>query len=111
MWIGGYSSWLGLEGYLLHLECREIDVIVDTALGEQSDVLEVLVVLDNVVKVGVAFTANVLKGLNFQWKLGRVLGTTFGVYLAVFDHRLEPGEVFVVMRNDNLEVQRVPRCG
>ena len=58
-----------------------------------------------------AFTADVFKGLDFEGGLGRVLGATFGVYLAVFDDRLEPGEVFVVMRNDNLKVQRVPRCG
>ena len=111
MRIGGDSSWSGLEGDVLHLKCREIDMIVDAALGEQSDVLEVLVVFDNVVKVGVAFTANIVKSLDFEGKLRRVLGATFGVYLAVFNDRLEPSKVFVVMRDNNLTVQRVPRCG
>ena len=60
-------------------------MIVDAALGEKGDVLEVLVVLDDVVKVGVAFTADILKGLDFEGKLGGVLGAAFGVYLAVFN--------------------------
>ena len=32
--ISGDTSWLGVEGYLFHLECREIDMIIDAALGE-----------------------------------------------------------------------------
>lgn len=108
---GGDSPWSGLEGNFLHLKCREIGMIVDAALGEKSDVLEVLVMVNNVVKVGVAFTANVLKGLDFERKLGRVLRATFSVYLAVFDDRLEPGEVFIVMRDDDLTFQRIPCCG
>lgn len=31
------------------------------------------------------FTADVLEGLNFEARLGRMLGTTFGIDLAMFD--------------------------
>lgn len=86
-------------------------MVVHAALGEQGDILEALVVPDNMIKVGMAFTADVVKNLNIEAKFGRVLGTAFGVDLAVFDDRFEPGKVFAVMRDDNLKVRRVKSRG
>lgn len=111
MWEGSDSSRFGLEGYLFHLECGEISVVIDAALGEKSDVLDALVVLDDVVKVGVTFTADVLKSLDFEVKLGRMLGAAFGIDLDVVDDRLQPGKVFAVMRDDDLNVLKVSRDG
>ena len=61
-------------------------MVIDAALSKKGDVLEALVVLDNMVKVGMTFTANVLKGINFETGLGRMLGATFRIDLAVFDN-------------------------
>lgn len=108
---GGDSSWFDFESFLLHLERGELDMVIHTTLGEKGDILKALVVIDNMVKVGVTFTADVLKGLDFEAKLGRVLGTAFGVHLAMSDDRLQPGKVFVVMRDDDLKVQSLARGG
>ena len=86
-------------------------MVVDAALSEQDNILEALVMFDDMMKVGMTFTANVLKGLNFEAGLGRMLGAAFRIDLAVFDHRFEPGQVFVVVRDNNLVVQSIPRCG
>lgn len=84
-------------------------MVIDAALGEEGNILETLVVLDNMIEVGVTFTTDVLKGLDFERKLRRVLGAAFGIDLAVFNDRFEPGKVFAVMRDDNLIVLRVLR--
>ncbi len=39
------------------------------------------------VKVGVTFPADVLKSLDIEAIIGRVLGAAFGIDLAVFDDR------------------------
>ena len=110
MGVGGDSARFGCEGYLLHLDSGEVGMVVDAALGEEGNIFEAIVVLDNVVKVGVTFAANVLKRLDVDAKLGGVLGSAFGIDLAVFHDRLEPGEIFAVMRDDNLKVLGVPCC-
>ena len=46
---------------------------VDAALDKQGDLLETVVIFDDMVEVGVAFTANVLKCLDFKARLGRML--------------------------------------
>lgn len=104
-------SRFGLEGYLLHLQCGEISMVIDPALGEQSDVFETLVAVGYVVKVGVTFTADIFKSLDIEAKVGRVFRAAFRIDLAVIDDRFEPGKVFVVMRDDDLKVWRVSRCG
>ena len=57
--VGGHVAGFGGEGGFFHLEGGERDVVVDAALGEEGDGGEVVVVLDDVVEVGVAFTADV----------------------------------------------------
>ena len=104
---GGDPSWFGVEGDLLHLECGQIRVVIDTALDEQGDIAEAIIVLDDVVKVGVTFAADVLEGLDVEAKLGCVLGAAFGVDLAMFDDRLKPRKVFIVVGHDHLKVWRV----
>ena len=107
----GDPSWFGVEGDLLHLECGQIRMVIDTALDEQGDITEAIIVLDDVVKVGVTFTADVLEGLDVEAKLGCVLGAAFGVDLAMFHDRLKPRKVFTVVSDDHLKVWRVERRG
>lgn len=104
---GRDPSVLCVKGPLLHLKGREVDMIVDAALGEEGDVLEAVVVLDNVVKVGVTFTTNVLKCFDFKPWLGRMFGAAFRVDLAMVNDRLQPGEVLVVLGNDDFKILRV----
>lgn len=104
---GSDASWFGVEGYLLHLQCSQIRVIIDAALGEQGDILEAIVVLDDVTQVGVTFAANVLKGLDVEVELGRHCGVTFGVDLTLVHDGLKPGKVFIVVGDDELEALRV----
>ena len=79
-------------------------MVIDTALSEEGDILQIIVVFHDMIKVGVTFTANVLERFNVEASLGRVLGTTFGVNLALSDDGLEPGKVFVVMSNNELNI-------
>lgn len=111
MWEGGDTSWFGVEGYFSHLKCVEIGMVINAGLREKGDILEALVVLDDMMKVGVTFAADVFEGFGVELKLGRVLGAAFGVDLAVFDDRFEPGKVFIVVRDDYFKVQMVPRYG
>ena len=104
---GSHASQFGIEGYLLHLLCIEVGVIIDTALGEEGDILQVIVVFHDMMKIGVTFTANVLERFNVEASLGRVLGTAFRVNLALSNDGLEPGETFVVMSDNELNVLRV----
>ena len=86
-------------------------MVVDTALSKERDVLEAVVVLDNVVEVGVTFTTNVLKWLDFEAWLRRMFGAAFRIDLAMVNDRLEPGEVLIVLGNDKLKFFRVPGDG
>lgn len=54
------------------------------------------------------FAANVLERLDVEAELGCILGATFGVDLALVQDGLEPGEVFIVVGDDELEALRVP---
>ena len=65
-------------------------MVIDAALGEQSNILEAMVVLDDVIKIAVTFSANVLESFDVEANLGRVLRATFGVDFAMFDDWLEP---------------------
>ena len=109
MRVSGDPSRLGVEGSLFHLECGEISMVIDAALGEQGDILETVVVLDNMVEVGVTFTADVLEGIDVEAELGRVLRAAFGIDLAVLDDCFEPAKILAIVRDDNLQVQRIPR--
>lgn len=82
-------------------------MVIDAALGEQGDILETIVVLDDVTQVSVTFTANILERLDVEEELGRIHGATFGVDLALVHDRLEPGKVFVVVGNDEFKALRV----
>ena len=108
---GSDPSVLCLQGSLLHLECSKIGMVVDTALSKEGDVLEAVVVLDNMAKVGVTFTTNILKSLDFKTWLGCIFGAAFRVHLAMIEDRLEPGEILVVVSNDDLKVLSVPGDG
>ena len=79
-------------------------MVIDAALSEKGDILEVIVVFDDMIKEGMTFTANVLKRFNVEGSLGRVLGAAFGINLAMSDVGLEPGEVFAVMSDDEFNV-------
>ncbi len=54
-----------------------------------------------------AFAADILERFDVEGGLGSMLGTAFGVDLAVVDDGFEPGEVFIVMGDDNLEVHGI----
>ena len=82
-------------------------MVVDAALNEEGDILQVIVVFDDMMKVCVTFTANVLKRFHVEASLGRVLGAAFGINLALSDNGLEPGKVFAVMSDNELNVLRV----
>ena len=86
-------------------------MVIDAALSEECDILEVIVVVDDMIKVSMTFTANVLKRFDVEACLGRVLGAAFGINFAVFDDGLEPGKVFVVMSDNELNVLRFLCCG
>ena len=101
MGVGGDAARFGGESHLFHLEGGEIGVVVDTALGEEGDIFETVVVCDDVMQVGVTFAANVFKGFDVEGGLRRARWSTFGIDLAVFDDSSEPREVFVVMGDDN----------
>ena len=79
-------------------------MVVDAALSEEGDILQVIVVFDNMMKEGVTFTPNVLKRFNVEAFLGRVLGAAFGINLAMSDDGLKPGKVFAVMSDNELNV-------
>ena len=49
-------------------------MVNDLALGKNGDLLEIVVVLDDLVEVDVAFTTNVLKCLDLKAGLGHILG-------------------------------------
>ena len=86
-------------------------MVIDAALGEQGDVFEAIVVLDDVGQEGVAFAADVLESLDVEAKLGGVLGAAFGVDFALVHDRLKPGEVFVVVSDDKFKVLWVRNRG
>lgn len=48
VWEGSDASRFGVEGYFLHLQRGQIGVIINAALGEEGDILEAVVVLDDV---------------------------------------------------------------
>ena len=79
-------------------------MIIDAALGEKGDILQDIVVFHDMMKEGVTFTSNVLQRFNVEASLGRVLGAAFGVDLALSDDGLEPGKVFIVMSDNELNV-------
>ena len=79
-------------------------MVIDAALSEESDILQVIVVFNDVMKEGVTFTPNVLKRFNVEASLRRVLGAAFGINLAMSDDGPEPGKVFAVMSNNELNV-------
>lgn len=104
--VGSDSAWFGVECSLLHLECGQIGVIFNAALGEHGDIRQAIVVLDDMMKVGVTFAADVLQSLDvtdFRCKFG----AAFGVDLAVINDGFEPGKIFAVMGDDNFEFRRV----
>ena len=79
-------------------------MVIDAALGEEGDILQVIVVFHDMMKEGVTFTPNILKRFNVEGFLRRVLRAAFGVYLALSDDGLEPGKVFIVMSDNKLNV-------
>ena len=85
-------------------------MVIDAGLSEKSNILEALVILDDVVKVGMTFTADVWEVLDLEAKLGCVLRAAFGIDPAVLDDWLKPVKVFTVMCDDDLEVQIVSHC-
>ena len=105
MWVGSDSSYFGVQGSLLHLERVQIDVVIDATLGEERDIFETIVALDDMMKIGMSFATNVLQGFHIEKKLRRVFRAAFAVHLAVLDDRFEPGKVFIVMSHDNLKVR------
>ena len=107
---GSDASRFGIEGYFPHLLCGQVGVVVDAALNEEGDILQVVVVFNDMMKVCVTFTTNVLKRFHVEAPLGRVVGAAFGINLAVSDDGLEPGKVFAVMSDNELNVLRV-LCG
>ena len=52
-------------------------MIVDTALSKEGDILKAVIVLDDMVKVGMTFTTNILKWLDFEAWLGRIFRAAF----------------------------------
>ena len=104
---GGDASRFGIEGYFPHLLCLQVGVVIDAALNKEGDILQIIVVFNDMVKVGVTFTANVLERFNVEASLGRVLGAAFGINFALPDDGLEPGKVFAVMGDNELNVLRV----
>ena len=104
---GSDASRFGIEGYFPHLLCLQVGMVIDAALNEEGDIFQVIVVFDDVMKVGVTFTANVLERFHVEASLGRVLGAAFGIDLALADDGLEPGKVFAVMGDNELNVLRV----
>ena len=46
---GSDAARFGIECYLFHLQRGQIGVIIDTALGEQSDIFEAFVLVDDMV--------------------------------------------------------------
>ena len=86
-------------------------MVVDSALGKESDILEAVVVLDNMVKVGVTFTTNIFKWLDFEAWFWRMFRAAFRINLAVIDDRFKPGKVFVVLSDNNLKIFRAPGDG
>ena len=86
-------------------------MIVDAALSKEGDILENIVVLDDMVKVGVTFTTNVLKWLDFEAWLGRMFRAAFRIDFGIFEDGLEPGKVLVVVGYHNFKLFRVPGDG
>ena len=82
-------------------------MVINATLCEEGDILQIIVVFDDMMKVGVTFTANVLKRFNVEASLGRVLRTAFGINLALSDNRPKPGKIFAVMSDNELNVLRV----
>lgn len=68
---------------------------------EDSNVLELVVVLTDMVEVCLPFAAVVAKLHDAEVK--GVLGPAFGVNLAVGDDIREPGQFFIVMRHNELD--------
>ena len=97
-------SRFSIEGYFLHLLCIQVGVVIDAALSEKGDILQVIVVFCDMMKEGVTFTPDVLKRFNVEASLGRVLGAAFGVNLALSDDGHEPCKVFAVMSDNELNV-------
>ena len=108
---GSDPSRFGVEGNLLHLHCGQVGVIIHAALGEQGDIFEAIVVVDDMVHVGMPFAANVFESLHVEAEFGRVLGAAFGVDLAVSNDRLEPAKVFAIMSDDNLNLLGIKSRG
>ena len=81
-------------------------MVINAALSEEGHILQVIIVFDDMIKISMTFTANVLKRFDVEASLGRVLGATFGINLAVSDDGLEPGKVFVIMSDNELNVLR-----
>ena len=79
-------------------------MVIDAALSEEGDILQVIVVFDDMIEEGMTFTANVLERFNVEVSLGRVPGAAFGINLALSDNGLEPGKVFAVMSDNEFNV-------
>lgn len=108
---GSDPSGFGVEGNLLHFHCGQVGVIIHAALGEEGDILEAVVVVDDMVHESMPFAANVLESLHVEAEFGRVLGAAFGVDLAVSNDRLEPAKVFAVMSDDDLNLLGIKSRG
>ena len=100
---GGDLARLGLERVGSYLTWAHRDVVVDTALEEDCDVGERVVVLDDMVKIGVPLPADVGDGM--VWEGGGVLLAALGVDDALVHVVGKPGHVFIVVSYHNVHAR------
>ena len=93
---------LGGRSLVSHLRWAYEDMIVNTTLNEDSDIRKSVVGAHNVMKVGMAFAANIGEVTCSSGELGGA-----DIALAVYERRLsyrgKPGEILVVLGNDKLD--------
>ena len=76
------------------------------ALREDGNFLKLIVMLADVIKVCLSFAAVVVKLLILEVNRGGVLRSAFGVNLAVGFYVLEPRQLLIVMRYNELDAWR-----
>ena len=94
------------ERSIHHLLGVHARVVKGFALREDGNLLELIVMLTDVVKVCLSFAAVVVQLLILEVNRGGVLRPAFGVNLAVGFNVLEPRQLLIVVRYNELDAWR-----